>query len=85
MLQNHFMFSIERKDDKIKVTLSTSIGWSFTFTESFGSEPYAILLTQNFKDKLHSTIENIRREAYNQGWEDKQKRKPKQTWFSGRL
>jgi hypothetical protein len=79
------MFNIERKDDKIKVTLSTSIGWSFTFTESFGSEPYAILLTQNFKNKFHDTISKIRRDAYNQGWEDKQKRRKKEDWFSGNI
>jgi hypothetical protein len=77
------MLKIEREGEKINLTVDTNIGYSYTPSINCGSVPYAILLTQHLQDKMGKELTRIRQEAYNQGWDDKTKRKPKQNWFRG--
>lgn len=78
------MLEFLREGSNIKVKVDTSINWNFTPVINCGSEPYAILLRQNLADNLYSELTRIRREAYLDGWNDKQKRKLKKTWWTGR-
>lgn len=71
----------------IKVTGKHPIsGWAWTLSLDVGSEPYAALLTDNFRQNLWDTIKEIRRESYERGWKDAKSHKTaKQEYFSGAL
>lgn len=77
--------TIKREGREIHFEIETSIGFSYTPKLVLNDEPYAILLKQNISDKFDNTIRAIREQAYLAGWQDKQSRKPKRTWFSGVL
>lgn len=77
------MLEFKREGSTIQVKVDTSINWHFTPVINCNSEPYAILLSQNFRDNLYNELTRIRREAYLDGWNDKQKRKPKKSWWKG--
>lgn len=77
------MFEFSRKESTINIKVDTSIGWHFNTTINCNSEPYAVLLRQNFADKMYNELQRIRQEAYMDGWNDKQKRKPKKSWWTG--
>lgn len=61
------MLEFKREGSNIQVKVDTSINWNFTPTINCGSEPYAILLRQNFADNLYNELTRIRREAYLEG------------------
>jgi hypothetical protein len=77
------MISFARKGTNIEIKVESSINWNWTPVIACHSEPYAILLSQNLRDHLYNELTRIRREAYLEGWNDKQKRKPKTTWWTG--
>lgn len=77
------MLEFKREGSNIQVKVDTSINWNYTPTIQCNSEPYAILLSQNLRDHLYNELTRIRREAYLEGWSDKQKRKPKKSWWKG--
>jgi hypothetical protein len=47
-----------------------------------GSSMYAKLLEDELQKELWNTVERIRQQAYELGWEDHRKRKKKRTQFS---
>lgn len=55
----------------------------FTFDWECSNETYAGLLASRFSDAMESRISHIRREAYERGWNDHKKRKPREEYFSG--
>lgn len=57
------MLEFKREGSTIQVKVDTSINWNFTPVINCGSEPYAILLRQNFADNLYNELTSIRREA----------------------
>lgn len=77
--------TIKREGREIIFEHETSIGFSYTTKLVLNDEPYAILLKQNLSGKFEDTIRAIREQAYNTGWQDKQSKRPKRTWFSGQL
>jgi len=79
------MIKFERKGNKVQTIISTSIGWNFHFDYTCADEPYAIFLTKDMQTELWSTIAEIRKKAYQQGWSDKSRKKAKQGWFSGKI
>lgn len=72
---------IFHKDNVVKIEIDTNIGWYVTLNFDQNTELQAILLRDSIQEKFGNVIESIRKEAYEQGWDDKTKRKPKQTWF----
>lgn len=48
-----------------------------------GSDWYAELLRSQVDEKLRTTLQKIREEAYNEGWGDAKKKRQRRTWFSG--
>lgn len=80
---------IEFKRDGTKVKIWTDCGVSdrsvFVTEIECGSEIYAILLRQKFADRLASRLEQIRHEAYTQGWKDAKAKDAKKEWFPGNL
>lgn len=79
------MIKIEREGRTVTAKLSAAIGWTFHFTHTCSDDAYAAYVRQDVSSKIFDTIKRIRQEAYNQGWSDKTKRKPKETWFSGNI
>lgn len=77
------MLSFTREGSKIRIKVDTSIGWNYTETIVCSDEPYAILLRDNLANHMFRELQRVREEAYKQGWDDKQKRKPKRTWWPG--
>lgn len=56
--------------------------WTKTF--QYDNDVEAALIYKLFNDSMWNKLENIRREAYQQGWADaKGKRSAKRDWFSG--
>ncbi len=78
---------IGRKGTKVVVSVSLYIPcWEtrvFTLDWECGNEAYAGLLTKLFHGTFTDRIQEIRRKAYEQGWNDHKKRKPRETYFSG--
>lgn len=46
------------------------------------SKAYALLLQENFNTAMQNKLENIRKEAYNQGWKNAKAKTFKNKWFS---
>lgn len=60
------------------------VSWDFHYNA--GSEGYAALLSDNFRQHLWDVIKEIRRDSYERGWKDaKSHRAAKQDYFSGAL
>lgn len=76
------MITINRVENRINVIIDTGIGWTVTFLNERDKPLDAELLRLQIVNKLSDELENIRREAYLQGWDDKRKRIAKRTWFS---
>jgi len=58
-------------------------GQEIDFIEmTFCDDVHAELLNQAFNKRMEAKLEQIRREAYNQGWKDKSAHRKKETWFS---
>jgi hypothetical protein len=79
------MLTIKRQDNEIHIEIDTQVGWTITAKHSRSTTLDAILLHQHLQEKFWSRIKAIREEAYNKGWDDKQKRKRKQDWFNGNI
>ena len=59
-------------------------GYNVPFSYKMDSEFAATLLNNAARETFYQMIQNVRREAYNEGWKDaKSKRSPKRTSFSG--
>ncbi len=61
------------------------IGHSFKFDFNAGTEWSAKLLVQAMRDGAGACMEQIRRDAYLEGWRDAKAKRRKQTWFSSQL
>jgi hypothetical protein len=77
------MLSFTRQGNKIEIKVETSIGWNYTKEIVCTDEPYAILLSENFRNHMYKELQRIREEAYLEGWKDKTQRKPKKSWWKG--
>jgi hypothetical protein len=68
-----------------KVTIEISVqGYNVPFSYTMDSEFSATLLSNATRETFYQIIQNVRREAYNDGWKDaKSKKNPKRTEFSG--
>lgn len=77
------MIQFKRKDNRLEVLIDTNLGVYYNLYWNCSDEQYALLLRDHLAEKMANKLEQIRREAYEQGWYDKRKRKPKQTWFKG--
>lgn len=77
------MIEFKRSGTKLMIEVSTNLGAKYPMYWNCNDEQYAMLLRDHVQEKMARKLEEIRREAYEQGWSDKRKRKPKQTWFKG--
>lgn len=78
------MIQFRKLDNKVKVHISSNLGVDYvTSIGCHDDDQFAMLLRDHLQTKMYDMLEEIRRQAYNDGWNDKQKRKPKQTWFRG--
>lgn len=78
------MIEFIKEGTKVMVQINTGVSvqknvivleWETT------DELYARLLLDQIKNRFNEQIRITREDAYNKGWEDKQKRKAKKTWF----
>lgn len=74
---------IERDDSSVKLTFEDIIGYNLTTSIETSSPFVATLLTKELKEQIWDKIKYIRKKAYEEGWEDKTKRKCKRDYFSG--
>lgn len=82
------MIRFEQKDSTIRVHVTgkhPATEWAWPFECSVSSAQYATLLFHNLRDSLYERVEAIRRNAYEAGYNDRKKRKPARTWFSGSI
>ncbi len=68
-----------------KVTIEIGVqGYNVPFSYTMDSEFSATLLSNAARETFYTMIQQVRREAYNDGWKDaKSKKLPKRTEFSG--
>lgn len=78
------MINIQSNGSTVEVKIDTSVGYHYSTKITCGDNVHAILLSQDLNDKMRKHLSKIREEAYLEGWNDKLKRKPKSTWWSGR-
>lgn len=77
------MIKIQRDKNVVKISLDTGLGIFVDFENERYRELDAILLRDKLHDRLGSILQEIRREAYCDGWKDKASKKvPKQQYFS---
>ncbi len=57
--------------------------YTSTFRYVRGNEFDAKLMADNLQKKLKSELEQVRKEAYEQGWSDAKGKRKKEDWFSG--
>ena len=70
----------------IRCSVTYTPGWGKVTNSYFywecSSEPYAGLAAQAMQEQLDEHIENIRKAAYESGWNDHKRRNSKRTDFS---
>jgi hypothetical protein len=78
------MIEFTQEGTRLKVKINTGVSvqrniivleWDTT------DELYARLLTDQIRSRFEEQTRTIREDAYNKGWDEKQKRKIKRTWF----
>lgn len=83
------MIQFEREGGKVKVIIAGKhpvTNWTWKFSYDCGTEAYAQLLEENFRQNLWETISKIRQKAYNEGWKHARSHKErKRDWFSGSM
>jgi len=70
--------------DKTKLTARISVNredWRVWFTYNSETELSAILLQEHLQTEMRNLAEGIREQAYNDGWDDKLKKRNKKTNF----
>lgn len=79
------MIHITRSEKIVSLQVDLSIGWNIKLKYERNSEMDAILIKNQLQKDLDEKIASIRREAYNQGWKDKQGKKvhKKKNFFTG--
>lgn len=76
------MINITREKNVLTINFNTGLGWITLFTRESSSELDAVLLKEKLENRLGDRIETIKREAYERGYTDKTKRRPRQGWHS---
>lgn len=80
------MIQISSLSDKVKVQITTSIGYNFTLSYERSCEMDAVLLRNQLQEDLRKKIESIRKDAYELGWKEaKSKKVRKKDWFNGNI
>ena len=77
------MIQITQEDTNVRLSIESNLGCNYIVRYNCGDVYYSRLLRDHLQAKMYNKLEAIRREAYEEGWRDKTKRKPKQTWFRG--
>lgn len=80
------MINFSRKDSAVTVEVEANVGVAarfFHFTMNLSNEVYAYMLRENFQTKMTKALQDIRREAYEQGWKDAKAKIARRDWFSG--
>ena len=68
-------------DIYLKIYIS-QVGWvTLTFTHSCDTRIEAGYIANQIREDFDRQVELIRQAAYNQGWEDKLKKRPKKDFF----
>lgn len=70
---------------KVKCTHETDNGYTLNTYFECGSELYAKLLTRSLRENGYNKTKAFAEKHYEQGWNDKQKRKKKQEWFPSKM
>jgi hypothetical protein len=79
------MINIHAEGKKLKVSISYKYpvsNWQTTFSIDESSELHSKLMAENLNNHLRETIEEIRRQEYEEGWKDAKSKKKKKIWFS---
>lgn len=79
------MLTITRDKDILTIQVDTGVGYLVSFRRQSENELNAILLKNQLEGQLEETIKEIKQNLYNKGFDDKTKRKTKNTWFSGNI
>lgn len=80
------MINFTRKGTQVIAEIETDIEIAarcFNLGYTCSDEVYACLLVRNWEKKLRSSLQEIRRRAYDEGWKDSKAKTAKQTWFAG--
>jgi hypothetical protein len=78
------MIEFQQKDSKVIVRINTGVAVeknTLVMEWDAGNDLCARLLLDRLNMKFAEDTRSIREDAYNKGWDDKQKRKIKKTWF----
>ena len=79
-------FNAEGEKVSVKINHGGDVSGYYTeLTWDFGSKFTASMAAAHARRDLRNTIERIKRQAYEQGYADKTKRRPKQDYFSGEM
>lgn len=80
------MMNFSRKGTAVTAVIEANVGVErrfFNFTVTLSDEVYAYMLRENFQTKMREALQEIRREAYSQGWKAAKAKTAQQTFFSG--
>ena len=80
------MFSFKRDKNQIVLTVEPHIKgaetWEYMFRMDCTDIPAAQLLINAFTARREELLSKIRRDSYEQGWNDAKAKRRKETWFS---
>lgn len=77
------MIRISKVNNTVNVVMGTGIGYEITLVYQRSSEMDAALLRNQLIKAKEDFICAVKEQAYNQGWEDKLKKRKKQRKFLG--
>jgi len=76
------MITFSRTENQVNVKIESGIeNRVFNLTIECGSIVYAELLDKHLTKMMRDKLEEIRNDAYNQGYDDKKARRPRGDWF----
>lgn len=79
------MIQFSRDGTKVKATVTVEVPnydtRLFSFMWECNGEAYAGLLSKRMDARMRDHLEDIRRDAYNDGWKDAKSKRVKQTGF----
>lgn len=78
-------FNINNDGSKVEIKITFRCGYAgdyiYTFSHNVGKTSCAGLVAEALENQFNNHIKRIRQAAYNEGWEDKKKRRTKRTDF----
>lgn len=76
------MIDFQQSGADVRINIESGVG-KFVFTHNCVHGYLAGLMRDQYERHMRSVLENVRKDAYNQGWKDAKAKTKKATWFKG--